>query len=65
MLGTPVAVVFFKIPVANPDKAVPLICFTVVALPTLVTSPVKSALTEDPSASATQSVLAKVAAFNL
>ena len=35
---------FFNIPVAKPDNAVPLILPTVVAFPTLVTSPVKFAL---------------------
>ena len=43
MLGTPVVVVFFNIPVASPDKDVPFILTTVAALPTEVTSPVKLA----------------------
>ena len=44
MLGCPVDIVFFNMPVCNPDKAIPLIFSTVVALPTLITSPVKLAL---------------------
>ena len=44
MVGTPVTVVFFKIPVANPDKDVPFIFTTVAALPLEVTSPVRFAL---------------------
>ena len=43
MLGTPVVVVFFNIPVASPDKDVPFILTTVATLPTEVTSPVKFA----------------------
>ena len=35
--------VFFKIPVVNPDNSTPLIFFTVAALPIDVTSPVKFA----------------------
>ena len=42
--GTPVAVVFFSIPVASADKVVPFILTTVVALPEDVTSPVRLAL---------------------
>ena len=44
ILGTPVVVVFFNIPVANPANDVPLIFPTVVAklpVPVPVTSPVK------------------------
>ena len=44
MVGTPVTVVFFNIPVANPDRDVPFIFTTVAALPLEVTSPVKFAL---------------------
>ena len=44
MVGTPVAVVFFNMPVANPDKDVPFIFTTVAALPLEVISPVKFAL---------------------
>lgn len=43
MLGTPVVVVFFRIPVANPAREVPFNLTTVAALPTDVTSPVRLA----------------------
>ena len=41
ILGTPVPVVFLRIPVAKPAREVPLILTTVVAFPTEVASPVK------------------------
>ena len=61
-LGVPVSVGEAFITKVFP---VPVCDATEVAFPELVIGPVKSALTEDPSASATQSALAKVAAFNL
>jgi len=39
--GTPVAVVFFKSPVASPESKVPLSLTVVVAIPALVVSPVR------------------------
>ena len=43
MLGTPVPVVFFRMPVASPANDVPLIFTTVAALADVVTSPVSAA----------------------
>jgi len=50
MLGTPVEVVFFTMPVAKPDSMVPLIPLIVVAPPVavLLASPVRAVNTPDP-----------------